>query len=95
MRALSFLIAMAATLLVPAGTSAPAAAAATDFPICWMAPSPGTGWTYAGYDFDRCKDCKTEGAAGIDRGDWDTYLCGFFPIGLDGVYKLYVPTPAE
>ncbi len=93
MRVFGFVMIFAATLVLPAGTSAPAAAAA-DFPLCWSAPSPGTGWTVVGYDFDTCKECRAEGAAGVDRGDWEVYLCGFFPIGLDGVYKLYVPTPA-
>jgi hypothetical protein len=91
MRVFGFVMIFAATLVLPVGTSAPAAAAA-GFSLC-IGPNPSTGWTIVG-ERDSCKECETAGAAGVRNGDWDVFSCGFWPIGLDGVYKLYVPTPA-
>lgn len=91
MRGFSLVVMIVAALLVPAPAGASAVAEA-DFSLCWMAPSPGTGWTAVGYDFDSCAECEAVGAAGVSGGDWTTFLCGFFPIGLDGVYRLYVPS---
>jgi hypothetical protein len=89
---LTVLALLAAALVLPA--PATAAAPAPGPVLCWPAPSPGSGWTAVG-DFDSCAQCETAGQAGIADGDWDRYLCGFFPIGLDGVYKLHLRTPAE
>jgi hypothetical protein len=87
MRILSILALIAAILAVPAPQ---AEAEPSDPVLCWIAPPPTSGWTAVGRDYDRCADCETAGQAGLTRGDWDRYLCGWFPIGLDGVYKLYI-----
>jgi hypothetical protein len=67
---------------------------APSWPLCWPAPTPGTGWDLVEAGFDSCAQCETVGAAGVSNGDWATYRCGTFPVGLDVVYNLYVPTPA-
>lgn len=92
MRGLSLLVTIVAALLfvpAPAGASTTAAAKVS---FCWGAPPPGTGWVgLPYYDSESCARCEEAGEAGVDRGDWETYFCGFFPIGLDGIYRLYVP----
>jgi len=69
-----------------------APAAAADWPWCWPAPTPGTGWDLVTHGYHSCARCQTAGEAGIINGDWTTYRCGTFPVGLDVVYNLYKPS---
>jgi hypothetical protein len=96
MRALTLLVTAAAALVLPipaAGATTPAATA--NPPLCWFAPSPGTGWTITTHWYHSCQQCETAGAAGLSRGDWEAYICGFVPIGLDGEYFIFVPEATE
>jgi len=93
MRALTLLVAAMAALLLPVPTAGATTtpAATGDFPLCWPAPSPGSGWAWTTHRFHSCQQCETAGAAGVERGDWARYYCGFVPIGLDGDYYIFVP----
>jgi hypothetical protein len=92
MRALSLLVAIVAGLLLPAPAGA-STVAETEFSLCWPAPAPGTGWTpLERYDRESCAECEAVGAAGVSNGDWEAFRCGFFTLGIDGIYRLYVPS---
>lgn len=96
MHALTLLVAAAAALSLPVpavGAEAPATPA-VGWSLCWPAPTPGTGWDLVSSGYDTCAQCEAVGAAGVSDGDWTTYRCGTFPVGLDVIYNLYVPSPA-
>ncbi|OLF07055.1 hypothetical protein [Actinophytocola xanthii] len=94
MRALTLVLAAVAAVLLPVPTAAAttASAARTDFPPCWFAPSPGSGWTMTNHRFFSCEECEAAGAAGVANGRWPAYRCAWVPIGLDIEYFVFVPT---
>jgi hypothetical protein len=91
MRGFGLLVAIVAALLVPAPAGASTVAEADLF-VCWPAPSPGRGWIAVDYGFGSCGECEAAGVAGVSSGGWEAFRCGFFPSGIDGVYRLYVPS---
>lgn len=94
MRGLLLILAVVLTTLSISANPAPAAAApgcAADdpFPFCWFPGGPG--WNRVTWQHHDCADCRAAGDEGVLAGEWPEYRCGYFPVGLDVVYYLYVP----
>lgn len=92
MRRLTFILAtVLVSLFVTAApaTAAPACAADDPFPFCWFTGGPG--WTRIDWQLRDCPRCHEAGEEGVAAGEWPEYRCGWFPVGLDVVYHLYVP----
>jgi hypothetical protein len=88
---------VAASLIVTPPASATTTPRCSDDPFlqnCWL-PGP-RDWTWLHlWEFHSCESCKRAGDAGIARGDWAEYRCGWFPAGLDITYYIYIPPVPE
>lgn len=96
MRGLSLILAavlvslpISVTPAVAAPAAAPVCAEDDPFPFCWFPGGPG--WNRVNRQHHDCAECRAAGDEGVLDGEWPEYRCGYFPVGLDVVYYLYVP----